>query len=366
MQISKIEVFPVKVPLKKPAESAHGPTIDQDSVVVRVLSTNGDYGIGSVEPTSGYDEESMAVIIEAIENRLTSSMIGADPFHIRKIVEGMDSDINGHPGSKAAIEMALFDLLGKSLGVPLHVLLGGRVKDVIYLNGWIGLLEPEEAKREARELLDKGFRSVKVKINDDLVAAVKRVEAVRSVAKNKMEIRVDANESLDLEKSEKVTIGLEPFDITYLEQPFPRKYLDNFAKLSKLSPVKLMADESIKDLGTLMEILKSGGAQFVKVKIQKMGGILKTCQAVQIAEAFGIPVILGHGFGLTTSTLAEIHIAASTNAIIDGCESVGPMKMAGDIVKEPLIMDSGVVKVPATPGIGVDLDETKLKKYCLG
>ena len=126
-----------------------------------------------------------------------------------------------------------------------------------------------------------------------------------------------------------------------------------------------MADESIHDLETLLYILKSRAAQFVKVKVQKMGGLLKTYQAVQVAEAFGIPVILGHGFGLTINTLAELHLAASNKAILDGCESVGPFKMADDVVKEPLLMDRGYLPVPQKPGLGVDLDEEKLKKYMI-
>jgi L-alanine-DL-glutamate epimerase-like enolase superfamily enzyme len=142
-----------------------------------------------------------------------------------------------------------------------------------------------------------------------------------------------------------------------------RDNLDDFITLSQSSPVKLMADESIHDMETLLQVLQSGAAQFVKVKIQKMGGFLKTYQAVQVADAFGIPVILGHGFGLTINTLAELHLAACTRAIVDGCESVGPIKMADDVVQEPLVMNRGTVPVPVRPGLGVDLDEKKIKKY---
>ena len=358
-----MEVFPVRVPLKKPAKSAHGPISDQESVLVRMITATGEYGMGAIEPVSGYDEESGEEIVDILENQLAPIIIGEDPFQVRKITEKMDSEIAGHPGSKAIVEMALFDLMGKTLGVPVHALFGGRMKDVVYLNGWIGILEPEDANREAKALLEKGFRSVKVKINSDLAAASKRVEAVRTAVQNKMEIRVDANESLNLEQAADIAARLKPFDVLYLEQPFPRERVENFAALSKSSPIKLMADESIYDIKTLMKVLKSGGADFVKVKIQKLGGFLKTYQAVQIAEAFGVPVILGHGFGLTTNTLAEIHLAACTNAIIDGCEAVGPMKMADDIVKEPLVMDRGIVAVPQKPGIGVELDDGKLKKY---
>ncbi|MDI6753223.1 MAG: mandelate racemase/muconate lactonizing enzyme family protein [Thermodesulfobacteriota bacterium] len=363
MKIEKIEIFSIRVPLKRAAESAHGLATEQDSVIAKISTASGGYGIGAAEPLPGYDEESKDEILTTLQNHLIPKIIGESPFQIRRILELMDAEISGHLGSKAIIEMALFDLLGKMLGVPVYTFFGGKVKDLIQLNGWVGLVTPEEAKREAQDLLDKGFRSLKVKINPDVAAGKRRVEAVRSVVKDKIQIRVDANESLDLKQAEEAAIALKPLDILYLEQPFPRNSFEDFVTFSRMSPVKLMADESIHDMESLLHILKSGSTQFVKVKVQKMGGLLKTYQAVQVAEAFGIPVILGHGFGLTVNTLAELHLAASTNAILDGCEAVGPFKMADDVVIKPLFMDKGFIPVSNKPGLGADLDEEKLKKY---
>lgn len=363
MRIAKVDIFSVRVPLKKAAESAHGKVTDQDSVVVRIWTGSGEYGIGAIEPLSGYDEESVEEILNTLQKYLIPRVTGEDPFQTRKILEIMDASIPGHCGSKAIVEMALFDLMGKKLGIPVHVFFGGRVKDRILLNGWVGLVSPEEARQEARQMLAKGFRSLKVKINADFEATWKRVEAVRAVVKGGFQLRVDANESLDLDQAMETAKILQPLDVFYLEQPLPREALSDFATLARTSPVKLMADESIHDMETLLHVLKSGAAQFVKVKIQKMGGFLKTYQAVQVAEAFGIPVILGHGFGLSINTLAELHLAASTRAILDGCEAVGPFKMADDVVKEPLFMDKGFVPVPHRPGLGVELDEEKIRKY---
>jgi muconate cycloisomerase len=363
MKIYRVEVFPVRVPLKKAAESAHGLATEQDSVVVRISTEKGQSGIGAIDPLAGYDEESMGEILGLLHDHLIPQITGQDPFQIRKILEIMDAEISGHLGSKAIVEMALFDLMGKALGVPVHILFGGAVREAVWLNGWVGLVSPEKAQKEAQEMLDMGFRSLKIKINTDLAATQKRVEAVRSVVKDKIQIRVDANESLNLQQARETVEILEPLNVFYLEQPVPRGSLEDFIALARTSTVNLMADESIHDLDTLLRILKSQAAQFVKVKIQKMGGFLKTYQAVQVAEAFGIPVILGHGFGLTINTSAELHLAACTKAILDGCEAVGPFKMADDIVKEPLVMDRGSIPVPRKPGLGVELDEDKLKKY---
>ncbi len=365
MKIVNIELFPVNVPLKTVVECGHGATTMQQSVVIRITTEKGEYGIGAVDPRPGYDEESMDEIVAIVHHQLIPLISGEDPRQIRRIVDIMDAAVPRHLGSKAVVEMALFDLLGRTLGVPVHALFGGRVKDEIILNGWLGIVDPDQAKRETQEMLVRGFRSLKVKINADIAGGRKRVEAVKSVVGNRMQIRVDANETLSLAQAKEAVTSLEPFGIEYLEQPMPRENLEDFTALAKFSTIKLMADESIHDMETLLQILKSGAAQFVKVKVQKMGGFLKTYQAVQVAEAFGVPVILGHGFGLTLNTLAELHLAACTRAIADGCESVGPIKMVDDVVKEPMVMNRGVVPVPTKPGLGADLDEEKIKKYII-
>jgi L-alanine-DL-glutamate epimerase-like enolase superfamily enzyme len=363
MKIERIEVSLVVVPLKKTVEGAHGVIREQKSVIARVWTDSGQYGLGAVDPRANYDEDTPEQMVNVLQDHLIPVVIGEEPQRIRRIVDKMDAIVPKHFGAKAAVEVALFDLLGKKLGVPVHALFGGRVRDEIALNGWLGIVDPETARLETQAMLDRGYRSLKVKINADIAGAVKRVEAVRSVARDRMLIRVDANEALSLKQAQEAVKALAPFQIEYLEQPMAREKMDDFMTLFRSSPVKLMADESIHDMETLLDILKSGAAQFVKVKIQKMGGFLKTYQAVQVAEAFGVPVILGHGFGLTINTLAELHLAACTRAIVDGCESVGPIKMADDVVQEPLVMNRGVVPVPTRPGLGVDLDEKKIKKY---
>jgi len=363
MKIEEIEVIPVSIPLKKPAQSVHGPIASQPSVVIRIWTQSREYGIGSVEPLPFYDLESQEEVVRTVSDRFVPLIIGEDPFRIRMVLEIMDTEIGGHPGSKALVEMALFDLLGRHLGVPVHALLGGRVRETISLNGWIGTVAPEQAGREALQWLERGFESLKIKIDSRVSVSRERVQAVRSAVGKKMQIRVDANESLDMEAAMETARLLQDLDVFYLEQPFARGSLQDFVALSKSCSMRLMADESVEDVGALVKILKLKAAHLVKVKVQKMGGILRTSQAIQVAESFGMPVVLGHGFGTSLNTLAELHLAASTRAVLDGCEAVGPIKMADDVVTERLFMDRGFVEVPTKPGLGAELDENKLKVY---
>ncbi len=123
-----------------------------------------------------------------------------------------------------------------------------------------------------------------------------------------------------------------------------------------------MADESIVGPESLIEIIRWGAADIVKVKVMKQGGLLRTLEMVHIAAAAGLEVVLGHGFGLTLSTIAEATVAAVCDVVLDGCESVGPLKMAADVVTEPIILDRGVIKISDESGFGVAIDPEALER----
>jgi muconate cycloisomerase len=124
-----------------------------------------------------------------------------------------------------------------------------------------------------------------------------------------------------------------------------------------------MADESVTSPASLIEIIKREAADLVKVKAMKQGGLLRTRSMVDCAAAAGLRVVIGHGFGLTLSTLAEAALAATSAAVLPGCEAVGPLKMAADVVGEPIDLDHGVLKLPDSAGLGASVDLHALGRY---
>jgi muconate cycloisomerase len=123
-----------------------------------------------------------------------------------------------------------------------------------------------------------------------------------------------------------------------------------------------MADESVTGPASLIDISRREAADIVKVKVMKQGGLLRTAEMVATAAAAGMRVVIGHGFGLALSTLAEAHVAATSEAIMAGCEAVGPLKMADDVVLEPLRLEHGVIKLTSVPGLGVSVDVAALRR----
>jgi L-alanine-DL-glutamate epimerase-like enolase superfamily enzyme len=125
----------------------------------------------------------------------------------------------------------------------------------------------------------------------------------------------------------------------------------------------IMADESVLDHASLINIIKADAADIVKVKVMKQGGFLNTRRMIATAEAAGVRCVVGHGFGLGINTMAEIMCAATSTNVIEGLECVGPLKTSDDIVTQKIDMSSGSMAVPDGPGLGVTLDEAKLAKY---
>jgi L-alanine-DL-glutamate epimerase-like enolase superfamily enzyme len=362
MRIVDIEPILLDVPLREPVHGVHGVTSVQRSALVRVTSDEGVEGWGNVDPTTGYSAMSAAEVHDTVR-RLGPALVGTDPFNARRALAVMDREAPGRHEAIAAVEMALVDLKARALGVPVHSLLGGRVKDEIAFNAWIGTVPPEQAAREATAWLGRGFRSAKIKVSGAGPEGIARVAAVRTAVGGRMALRVDFNESLRLGEAVPFIRRLEPYDLTLVEQPIPRENIAGLAEIRRGIGIPLMADESVTGPASLIEIIRREAADLVKVKVMKQGGLLRTLAMVECAAAAGLRVVIGHGFGLTLSTLAEATVAAVSEAIVDGCEAVGPLKMAADVVAEPVRLDAGVLRLGDRPGFGATVDPDALKRY---
>jgi muconate cycloisomerase len=362
MRIMAVDPMLVDVPLRDPVKGVHGTVTVQRSVLVHVTTDTGAEGWGNVDPSPGYSAVS-ASDVHAMVGRLAPGLAGADAFNTHAALGRMDRDATAAPEAKAAVEMALVDLKARALGVPVHTFLGGRVKDAVTLNAWIGTVSPEQAAREAVAWYERGFRTAKIKVSGATDEGVERVAAVRAAVGDRMALRVDFNESLTTGEAVTFIRRLEPYALTLVEQPVHRDDIAGLASIRRGIGIPLMADESVSSPSALLAIIRREAADLVKLKVMKQGGMLRTLAMVESAAEAGLRVVLGHGFGLTLSTLAEAAVAAVSHAVIDGCEAVGPLKMAGDVVIDPLRLDRGVITLPDTPGLGATIDPDALKRY---
>ena len=158
---------------------------------------------------------------------------------------------------------------------------------------------------------------------------------------------------------------VKQFDLQLFEQPVPKDDIAGLARVRREGGIPVMADETISDHASLIAVIKADAADFVKFGIKQAGGILRAARMLATAEAAGIPVVMGHGFGLDPSTLAEIMLAASSRNVLPGLECVGPLKVKDTVATTRLDISSGSLPLPGGPGLGISLDENKLEQYRL-
>ena len=232
--------------------------------------------------------------------------------------------------------MALLDVKGRALDLPVHSLLGGALTHEVTLNAWIGTVAPEQAAREATEWLRRGFATAKIKVSGAGPEGIARVAAVRAAVGDRMELRVDFNESLTLAESVAFIRRLEPYALTLVEQPIVRTDLAGLAEIRRAIEHPPHGRRKRDGTGLADRDHPPGSRGHREGQGHEARGLLRTQQMIECAAAAGLRVVIGHGFGLTLSTLAEAAVAATCAAVMPGCEAVGPLKMAGDVVKDPV------------------------------
>jgi L-Ala-D/L-Glu epimerase len=362
--IESAEVFGVAVPLVGPGfRNAYVTKKVQKSAIVRIRGGDGAVGLGNIDPSPGYSAETIAESLRVLRGQLAPRIVGSDAANVHQLTELMDEAVKGFLDAKAAIEMACVDLTCRRLGIPVHQYLGGAVRQELRFNAWIGILPPGEAADEAKKWFDRGFRSAKIKVGGGIAADRERVRAVREAVGPSMALRADANAGYSVAEAIELGRMLEPLDLQLLEQPVAADDLAGMAKVRGSIGIPVMADESILDHASLINVIRAGAADIVKLKVMKQGGLLKTRRMLATAEAAGIRVVVGHGFGLGVNTVAEMMLAATSRNVMDGLECVGPLKTSDDIVTRKLDLSRGILALPTGAGLAVELDEQKLEAY---
>jgi muconate cycloisomerase len=366
LTVDRVEVHGVAVPLVGGGfRNAYATKTVQKSAVVKLTAADGTVGLGNIDPSPGYSVETIEQSLAALRDRLAPRVAGLDAGNPHVVVRAMDAALPGYLDAKAAIEMACVDLLARRLGIPVHQYLGGAVVQELRFNAWIGIVPPDEAAAEARKWFERGFRSAKVKVGGGIRADRDRLAAVREAVGAGMQLRADANAGYAVDEAIALGKLLEPLDLQLLEQPVAAADLEGMARVRRAIAIPVMADESVTDFASLVDVIRTGCADIVKLKVMKQGGFLRCRRMVETAAAAGLRVVIGHGFGLGINTVAEIMLAATSEAVIEGLECVGPLKTADDIVKAKLDLGGGRLDLPGGPGLGVELDPQRLERYRL-
>lgn len=334
-------------------------------VLVRLTDDSGRVGLGEASVTAVWSGETQEGTIALVKSDLAPLLIGADPFDLEWITRRMDRAVFGNSFAKGAVEMALLDLQGKALGVPVYKLLGGRADagregddPGIRLKFVVGAVEPELAAQRAHRMVRDGWRAIKVKVgrHEHPQADVDRLKAVRDAIGPDTWLSVDANGGYTVEQAVWAARRFEDLDVRLFEQPTRRGDHAAMAEVRRRSGVPVMADESVFTPQDAVDVIRHGAADVLSLYPGKHGGIRPTQTIARIAEAAGVPCTIGSNLEREVATAAMAHVTACTANL--QCERfpgdlIGPVYYTEPLTSRPLRYRADRLWVPEGPGLGV-------------
>ncbi len=368
MKIERVKATPVKVPLKQgmTTKTAHGEHIVSPYVIIQIYTDDGHVGLGEATVAPRWSGETSTSCRAVIKELVEPELVGENPADINKLCNILDQVIKLNPFTKSGVEMALWDLAGKSAGKPLYELLGGKVRDEIPMKMVIGAFDVETSVSLAERFLQWGVDCLKVKVGLDPDEDLARIQAVRALAGPDIKICLDANCGWPPAVARRMLRMLEPLDILFAEQPSAPHFDHEMALIRTGTTIPIMADESVFTLHDAMETAINRSADIISVYPGKNGGISQTLGISYLAKGAGLRCHMGSNLELGIATAAMLHLATSVS-IIDSetypGDLLGPLYHEGDLIDTALELGPKIAKVPEGPGLGVTLDNDQIERW---
>ncbi|WUJ75458.1 muconate/chloromuconate family cycloisomerase [Kribbella soli] len=359
LTIDRLETVIIDVPLRRPHRFARVAMTAQPVLLAFVHTGDGVVGVGEgVVPGGpwwgGESVESMKVTLDTYVAPLLPGRSVAD---IAGLWSGISDRVGANLYAKCAVEVALHDAWARSLGVPVHVLLGGLARTSVDVTWALGA-EPEEVVvEEALAKLRDGHRSFKLKMGalapeED----TRRVCAIAEKLAGAAGVRVDLNARWDFLTAKTYLPRLAGAGVELVEQPVPGEQVEALAELNRLLPIPIMADESLRTPVDALRLVNLRAADIWSLKTTKLGGLRRSRDIAAIAAAAGIPCHGGTSIETGIGTAASLQLACAAPGVTWGSELFGPLLFTEEILRTPLSYVDGTLQLPDGPGLGVELD----------
>lgn len=365
MRISSVAIFTAELPLAQPFEHASSGRIERlEEVVVKVATTAGAEGWAEVRGNAPYvTGESQGRVVATLVDTLVPRLMLTPETSPAEIGRLLDAIVPGNVTAKAALETALHDAWAREVGMPLAQLLGAGAMRGVKVHATLPFCPPEEAVQRASVYLDHGIRTIKVRVglrpfDRDLARIEAVAEAVaRHPAGAEARLATDTNQGWSVKEAVRALRRLEGFDLLWAEQPVPGHDLAGLREVREGSLMPIIADESCGTPEDLLRIIAMRAADGVHLKLVKAGGVRRLLAMTAIAEAAGVPYLVGQMDEGTLATAAALHCAAVAAPL--SCELWG-FQRVGSQPFSALRMRDGRVDLPDGPGLGIQVDEGAL------
>jgi L-alanine-DL-glutamate epimerase-like enolase superfamily enzyme len=365
MIVSAIDVIPVRLPLREPFAIAYATYPDTLSVLVRIRTADGAAGWGEATPDPNVTGETWGAVAETLRRDLAPALLGCDARDRVAALRALDACVEGSPTAKAALDIALHDLVARALGIPLWQLLGGKAREALTISRVISMGEPAAMAEAGKRHVAAGFRTVKVKVGDadHPLRDVERVAAVRDAVGPEIGIKVDVNQGW---RSPGVAIAaicsLTPSRPAYIEQPVLWWDMEGLAEVRRQTGATMMIDEGCHGPRDMLRAVSLRACDLVNIKLMKTGGIHHALTLNAIAETAGIAAQIGTMVESSIASAAGLHTAMALDNV-KTVEMGGPLMLAEDVGDTAAWYRGDRVTVPELPGLGIDVDESRVRRF---
>ena len=365
LAVEAVDTFLVDLPTVRPHLLSVATMRAQTLMIVKVLSSDGIAGIGEGTTIGGlsYGAESPEGMKLTIDRYIAPILKNSDPARVQETMAAIRKSVKGNNFAKCAVETALLDAWGKRVGLPVSELVGGRVRDSLPVAWTLASGKTEIDIAEAESMLERKRHKVfKLKIGlRSIEEDVAHVAAVKRALGGTASVRVDVNMAWNEVEANKGLASLEDADCDLAEQPIESPAA--LARLASRFAIPIMADESLQGPETAFALARIGAADVFNVKIAQSGGLYAASRVAAIADAASIGLYGGTMLEGTIGTVASAQLFSTFPKLAWGTELFGPLLMTEEITAEPLQYQNFELVVPTRPGLGVALDEDRLRFF---
>lgn len=353
MKITGVDIWEVKMKLIEPYTIAYETVSETSNVFLCIETDKGITGYGCAAPDLEITGETSETVLRDSDEVIIPLLKGADPLRIAYLMERLRKVKTCLPGPSALamVDMALYDVLGKTAGLPVFRILGGFRKS-LKTSITIGILPVDETVRKAEEFVHRKFKSLKIKGGADVDIDIERILKVREAIGKNIEIRFDANQGYSEEESLKFVELTRSAKLELIEQPTPKEKLAQLGRVTHEVHIPVMADESLMGLRDAFRLARRKLVDMVNIKLMKCGGISEAVHINAVARAANLDVMVGCMDEAALGIAAGLHFAlARPNVIYADLD--GHLDLIGDPTTDAVILKDGIL-YPA-PGAGLGL-----------
>jgi len=389
VKITAIETIPVNLPIGKFADgehkvhglnappkypvekgrsntnvsNGHSEYLILSNVIVKIHTNEGLTGVGEAACDAS---EPVEVVKAMIDHYMGPRLIGQDPLDWRALIDRTtrDPDRGATRFSTSGIDLALHDLVGKILDLPVYTLLGGQRRDRVLAGIEVPRNTPEKMAEHSFEYYEQGIRGIKAKIGSDPIRDAECIRAIRERLGPDVSLRVDANKGYTVKEA--ITfcrlVEAADVDLEILEQPVGTMDLAGHRLIRESTSIPVEADESAFSLSQVHQIVKQDAADIINTKCAKAGGIRGVEQWAAVAEAADLPIVIGTEWGVGSKVAAKLHLGAAVKNA-DPVVEFTEIMIHDLLLKEELELKDGYLDIPDGPGLGMELDWDQVEAH---